>query len=781
MIEGRPTVFISYSEAAKAQVAVPFKEFVDSLGLYGLLVGDEALPEPGAADPRAKVNHFLDQAQMFVALATPDDRTEAGEVQTRPNIILELGAALDRDHLANRVQVFKAAAVVLPSNINPVHERLDPDRVEETFALFERQARTWGLLPQRPPPAPAAQPAAPDQQAAPPAGGEGSGAAAAAAALVGLARLIEGEPEERGGEIAARAHLAATAALAQRRSSEPLGVHELNGLYRDRATVEPDQGERRELLRSVIANLGAANAPGWYWLRSFEAGEVRTLVALLAAGEGDDQVPREAIRLLREAPGPPPAGELRAIVRKALAGDGTNAAAALELLGRHGVRTDLRALAGELDVHAESEQDAVAAARLEIVAREAPAMALRRVLGAPDLLTAPVEESLLNGARMLPETKLREALGSEDEGLRALALRALNASSRLRKADLEAVIAEDPEGSVKFLAAELALRRRWRLSPEQFEMAMADPPIRGDRHRLGVSFAARRPLAELQAGLGWYGGQGYWAYEALGREHFELLEPRIESDLDSGFAELREGDLRDYAETVRRNVEAKLPAPVSEELRESVRVETERAVAAALERHTSNWEGLEDFIGRRFRAAALAVLAANPAPRFARFGRLYLDDPDREVASLAIRILRGSGGPEDVTALQARCGSAWGSIGAEAAEAALALSTDRRATALALLEVAERGVVEAALSGLGEGEPDRDEFAAIWPLLGSDELAIREAATRHLIGRCERGLLVRVLGAYSMDQYFYSVMARIDRELYAPGWVRQSARRILGG
>src|ERR1700709_300500 len=168
MIEGRPTVFFSYSEAAKAQVAVPFKEFVDSLGLYGLLVGDEALPGPGALDPREKVNHFLDEAQMFVALVTADARTEAGEIHTRPNIILELGAALDRDHLARRVQVFKDPTVTLPSNINPVHDRPDPGRVAESFAPFERQARTWGLLPQQLRPAPAAQPAAPEQQAAPP-------------------------------------------------------------------------------------------------------------------------------------------------------------------------------------------------------------------------------------------------------------------------------------------------------------------------------------------------------------------------------------------------------------------------------------------------------------------------------------------------------------------------------------------------------------------------------------------------------------------------------------
>jgi hypothetical protein len=779
MIEGRPTVFISYSEAAKAKVAEPFKEFVDSLGLYGLLVGDEALPEPGATDPRAKVNHFLDQAQMFVALVTPDDRTEAGEVHTRPNIILELGAALDRDHLKNRVQVFKAPSVVLPSNINPVYESLDPERVDGIYAIFERQARRWDLLPQRPMLTSKAQAVAPEQQSEPSDAIEETTGAAAAEALIGLADVIKGGTAQNAGQIAARAHLAATAALAQRRSSEPLGVHELNGLYRDRITIDPDDGERREMLRSVIVNMRASNAPGWFWLRSLGAAEVRTLVAMMAAGDGDDRLAREAMRLLRETPNTVSSSELRAIVRRAIGGDRNDAPAALELLARHGVRLDLRALASELDLYAEDEPDEVAAARLEVIAREAPAMALRRVLDFPDLLSASVEKSLLASARSLPETKLRQALDSEAAAVRMLALRALNAISRLRKADLEAAIAEDSDGSVTFLAAELAVRRRWRLSMEQFEQATAKPPLRADRNGLGVRYMAMRPAAELQKSLSWYGGQGYWAYEALGRNHFDLIEPRIESDLDSDFSDLREENLQAYAEEVRIGVEEEFATPVPKPLSDQIRVKAKSAVDKAVAEHLKNWAGLEDFIRRRYRSAALATLSANPSPRFARFGRLYLADPDREVALQAISILRGSGGPEDVAALKELSGSIWSDVAAAAAEAALFLSEDPRTTALALLAGEVHAVVEAALTTLGNGELYRDEFEAVWPLTRSEQISIREAATRHLVRRCDPDVLARLIDIYTKGRYFYSVVARIDRELYAPSWVRQSADSIL--
>jgi hypothetical protein len=177
------------------------------------------------------------------------------------------------------------------------------------------------------------------------------------------------------GALAARAHLAASAALAVRRSSEPLGVHELNGLYRDRAGVTPDANELRHLLRTVVANVGAANAPGWYWLRGLGGTEVRARIAALAAGDGEAKVVKEAIALLTSSPTPPKPGELRTIVESALGAKEGEATAALGLLARHGTRRDLTALAGALDSHPDTE--GVATARLTIRSCEIPPSALR--------------------------------------------------------------------------------------------------------------------------------------------------------------------------------------------------------------------------------------------------------------------------------------------------------------------------------------------------------------------------------------------------------------------
>src|ERR1700679_482321 len=146
MLAARPTVFISHSERFKDQVAAPFREHLESLGMTAVLVSEMPTPESGAGEPDSKVDYYLDRSDMFVALMTPDDRTDSGEVHARPNVTDEISRARGKSHLRERVQVFKADEVDMHSNINPTHEALDPDDVAASFAVFERQAIAWEIL-----------------------------------------------------------------------------------------------------------------------------------------------------------------------------------------------------------------------------------------------------------------------------------------------------------------------------------------------------------------------------------------------------------------------------------------------------------------------------------------------------------------------------------------------------------------------------------------------------------------------------------------------------------
>jgi hypothetical protein len=779
MLKAKPTVFISHSEAAKAAVARPFQEFVESRGLHGVLVGEEPLPDAGAGDPRSKVYYFLNHSQMFVALMTPDSELVDGKVQTRQNIILEIGAALERPHLKDRVLVFHAPNVELPSNINPVYRPLDPDNVSASFSDFEKQARVWQLLDSTPEESAPVRPSSPDAELPREEDANPASVAQAAAALSHLAGLLSGSDVEEDEPTIARAFLAASTALALIRSSEPLGVHEMNGLYRDRKSIVPTTAERSHILRAVLVNIGAANAPGWYWLRHESAAGIRAQVSAVALNESDSHAVREAIKLLINADAGPSRGELRAIVRHALSYDnGANADSALELLKSHGTRTDLRALRAELDAH--PRQDPVAAVRLAIQSRESPTAALRALLDSPTHLDPLTEGNLLAGAATLHQTKIRAALDSTAAPLRQLSLRLLDATSTLRKTDVIDVIEGDEEGLVRILAAELAVKRRWRLSRDQFEKALKDAPWSFDRQQLGVRFTALRPAAELTESLAWFRNTSYWIYEALGRHHFALIKDRIATDLETDFARLREEDRRGFVEIVKVEVEADFKRKFKSAPPEESSERIEQMVQASLKKYLESWSELDDFMLKRFRIAVLSALAANPAPEHARWGRQYLKASNRELALKAIEVVRLCGDPDDVAALSSVVAGPRGEQRPAAAAAALELSEDRRETALAFLETDDAEVVRLALAAL-QGSPfDKEMVEAIWPLLRNEHQSIRNAATEHLIAELPKKQLRVLPDAYSQGQYYYNVVTLVDRALYAPGWVRQSARRILG-
>jgi hypothetical protein len=155
MLNGQGTVFLSCSEKFKDRVAVPIREALRRRGLFGVIVSDEPLPPRTPSDPDSKVEFYLNGSDAFVALCTPDNLLDDSTVECRQNIVDEIQRARGKPHLRERIQVFKEASVQLPSNLNPVHERLDPDDVSPVADLIVRQLEAWGVLDRKPNPAPA--------------------------------------------------------------------------------------------------------------------------------------------------------------------------------------------------------------------------------------------------------------------------------------------------------------------------------------------------------------------------------------------------------------------------------------------------------------------------------------------------------------------------------------------------------------------------------------------------------------------------------------------------
>jgi hypothetical protein len=80
VIDGKPTILISYSVLFQDELARTLAKLLDPFGFRTVLVGDEPLPPGIDSNPNSKVEWFFRNANMAVFLATPDDRLQSGVI-----------------------------------------------------------------------------------------------------------------------------------------------------------------------------------------------------------------------------------------------------------------------------------------------------------------------------------------------------------------------------------------------------------------------------------------------------------------------------------------------------------------------------------------------------------------------------------------------------------------------------------------------------------------------------------------------------------------------------
>jgi hypothetical protein len=229
MLDGQPVVFLSCSERYKDQVAVPIRAALAAQGVRGIIVSEEPRLPGQSDEPDGKVNSYLDASDGFVALCTPDDQLQGGSFHTRQNIINEWERARSRP-LRGKIQVFKAPAVELPTNLNPVYDPLnlhDPASIAEEIMS---QLRTWGVLGREPEPAPA-------PSVAPP--------ATAAEMINGLELGDQGEAEGRAYELL----------NTQSRQSQAAAVEALAAFLRQTSSEGGDEVHRAGSVLEAINRL----------------------------------------------------------------------------------------------------------------------------------------------------------------------------------------------------------------------------------------------------------------------------------------------------------------------------------------------------------------------------------------------------------------------------------------------------------------------------------------------------------------------------------------------
>lgn len=441
-------------------------------------------------------------------------------------------------------------------------------------------------------------------------------------------------------------------------------------------------------------------------------------------------------------------------------------AGALKLLAARGDTRLLGQLRAALDVAGGAE------AVLAVRARHAPAAALRELHARPVGYSDEVEARLLGAAVRLPAGLLRAGLAGDDSRIRLLSLRALERSSRLRKADVLALIAANVPAAERHEALRLALRRGWALEPEALEQAVRDPGLPfGAEDELRIAFYSRWPAERVLADLEWIGESTWTRYAALGEAHFEQFAERIRTDLDDDFKSLRDAYREKIESIVRRGTEEEMnkrppdkrPAPE----------QVTATVSAEVDRFFAEYESLDAFTIRRFQVASLRALLAHGEPGDARFARRLIGSEDRDVTNLCVALLTQYGADEDVEALLEASGRLHGEDSVRAAAAALAVSVEVPTTADRLVETGKAALVRLAVAALDKS-PNEVAIGRLMALLSSKDESVRRAAVDHLAARLDARGRRALLDAYMTraDYYFYNVVVLLDRLLYAPGWLR---------
>jgi hypothetical protein len=767
MLDAKPTIFISHSSKYKDQVAVPFRDHIEALGMKAVLVEEMPHPAEAGSEPEAKVEYFLQGADMFVALLTPDDRIEGGEIRARANIADEIGRARSLPHLRHRIQVFKAPDVAVHSNINPTRETLDITNPAASFAAFERQAVEWGVMsrPDEEASTVAAGPIGPAEGEQPEGNRSDDAAEQAGAALAELRAIVldlDQDPSISRSLAIRRAHIAASTALTSLASNSIYGVHELNGLHRIRAELRLSAEEIRHLLRSVVRHLDLDTGPGWYWLRSASAAECHEMLIELAAADPDASVRAKSMGLLAKARRELAPRWVKALVKSGLdSEDGQIRRAALELLAAKGKVRFLSQISSDPGSGFDK-------AVLEVRARETPSAALRTLVVNPYNHSETIEESLLASPKKLPASTLRSGLSAPFFRTRILCLRGLERSRHLRRTDLDALLSDD-NSKVRDEALRVASRKGWRVDQE-----IADEIVSGTdldffaTSELQLAYLSTLERDQLDKRLKWIGGDGWNVYAALGLSGGEEEAERARADLDSEFSAMRAS----YRTEVRQAIERDQLKENQELALRKNKTRLTKLIDHEMAIFFDGHERLDSFTLKRFQAVALRILTKIGKPSDAAYARSLLFSNEHDIVFAAIKLLDRFGGPEDAAKVVDASGQLYFEHSAKGARIGAALAEDKAAIGTLMLESDDDELRLIAIKTL-EHAPIKEAERALLPLLKDGSDSIRAAAIDQLAKRLNRTQRRKLLDVYPKGgYYYYNVIARLDRDLYAPGWLR---------
>jgi len=563
----------------------------------------------------------------------------------------------------------------------------------------------------------------------------------------------------------ARLHLLSSAWLSARFTSDLISSHEANILYRYRDSIHLVLPEPDLWLRTLVADANDL-IPGWFWFRELTREELSVFLFELA-GRDDVAVSARALAHLSRLGAIPTNESDLQVVRSCLtsihshirgaaaAYVGTvfsekqlaitleDPATALALTLSEVARLRTRALmrvdvnaALDVAVDAAVESDAALSADLSQMVTDARTEILQAALSsnAWQIRLAAAEQLRLRGE--LSETKADALLQDSALRVRAVGLMQLVDSGRpLTATEIRQTLQRSNSTATTFGTSD-----RDKIDPE--------PIIR----HLFQTY----PSDVLVPMVDFGSLDGAIAYGVLADRDFETFGVRVRSDLEDDFAALeREGEAR---------VRTALPGE-------------------AADRVIADMAKYRDLMAGVFSASALDVLTRHAEARDAALARKELERVKniyRDDARLpAIELIALTGDSTDAQLLQTFAQNTYGEIRAKALDVALTLSRGPDGIAHDLLRSKDTGFVQAAIRTLWN-YPRQDVFPLLDKLLFDDRDNVRLYAVSYVVHHFSVEEIPGVIERYTAQgQYFYNVVAWLDRALYAPAELGSACRSTL--
>jgi hypothetical protein len=596
----------------------------------------------------------------------------------------------------------------------------------------------------------------------------------------------------------ARLYLLSETWMALRYTSDFLGTHETNLLYKNRHRLDITVNEEFQILRTLLHDSSGV-VPGWFWFSdAFPDGPESTLLSI-ANDDSNTSLRVSALKLLTSAQIHIPPNLWASMP---LSDESERVSAeAIKYLGFAGDESALPLIEAAALGNARPQVAAAASeAKYSILVRVDPTRAFVELISNGQY---PSAETIRAFGGIVGElTTENLAKGSEAPSAE---IRKLSITELARRGELPLELAErlreDPSTDIKQVALQVIVNQRGKSELDRLRQAskLDTSPfslLAGHRKEIDVDSIALNyyrtlPPERLLEAVEWVSIDGPIAYKALAIDHFDIISGLLRSDLETDFERIREKYL------------------------DGVKARSDEETAQRLSRQLQQ-EKLDEFMRSLYAESGLSGLAPHAQSSDIGIARKYLGDNHQNTRLAAVKIVSLFGDDTDVQTLLDISDKAWGELENLAAISAIRLSAHPNLTAIEMARSDRRGRGEAALQWLFDQDSVevRDYFRGLLKDESGDKRAqgIRYLSSRpshvdydsgeldgyfrellndedqnnrvrgilFLVKRLSRMDLERLLDEYmGQPKYYYNVVTHLDRFLYAPSVLKDMFMRDI--